>query len=153
MTWQLNGAGLAQFVERLEDILTKMLGENARLPRTVFTDRGTGMYIPAGKVVRAYEASLDTAGFNLYWGPDAQRQSLDMGGMLLHETAVAWFRRKMKALKPEVLPWLETPDMWARRARQAVAAINCEYDVAGLCRKFPSRLQAVVDGSGERLRD
>ena len=73
--------------------------------------------------------------------------------MLLHETAVAWFRRKMKVLRPEVVPGLEMPDMWARRARQAVREINRDYDVAGLCREFPERLTAVRDGDGERLRE
>ena len=43
-------------------------------------------------------------------------------------------------------------DMWAARARRAIAAINRDYDVASLCRKFPARLQDVVDGLGERLR-
>ena len=70
--------------------------------------------------------------------------------MLLHETAVAWFRRKMKVLRPEVVPWLEMPDMWARRARQAVREIRRDYDVAGLCREFPERLTAVRNGDGGR---
>ena len=68
-----------------------MLGDDAKLPRTVFTDRGTGMYNPQGKVVRRYHAALESAGFTLYWGTDARRQSPDMADMLLHETAVAWF--------------------------------------------------------------
>ena len=44
--WTLNGFGLAQFVKRLPKVLKKMLGDGAPLPRNVFTDRGTGMYIP-----------------------------------------------------------------------------------------------------------
>lgn len=46
--WQLNGRGLADFVERLPTVLMKMLGQDARMPRNVFTDRGTGMYNPQG---------------------------------------------------------------------------------------------------------
>ena len=50
------------------------------------------------------------------------------------------------------MPWQETTDMWARRARQAVKEINRDYDVAGLCREFPGRLSAVRDSDGDRLR-
>ena len=129
-----------------------MLGLTAPLPRNVFTDRGTGMYTPQGKVVREYAAAIDRAGFSLYWGDDAQRQSPDMGDLLLHETAVAWFRKRMRAERPEVVPWEETPVQWTKRARKVVASINQEYDVAGLCREFPQRLRDVVNSEGERLR-
>lgn len=149
--WRLDGAGLAAFVGRLEAILKRMLGA-APLPRHIFTDRGTGMYIPKGIVVRAYCEAVHTAGFKLHWGEDATRQSPDMPDLLLHETAVAWFRKGMKQEKPEVLPWLETQALWTQRARKVVAHINSRYDVAGLCREFPQRLQKVVDGQGERLR-
>ena len=74
-----------------------------------------------------------------------------MTDMLLHETAVSWFRNVMRREKPEVLPWLETLDQWTQRARKAVAFVNNNYDVAGLCREFPDRLQRVKDGGGERL--
>ena len=42
------------------------------------------------------------AGFKLYWGADARKQSPDMGDVLLHETAVSWFRKRMSAERPEV---------------------------------------------------
>ena len=150
--WSLSGKGWAQCVDRLPGVLRKMLGPTAPLPRNVFTDRGTGMYTPQGKVVREYAAAIDRAGFSLYWGDDAQRQSPDMGDLLLHETAVAWFRKRMRAERPEVVPWEETPVQWTKRARKVVASINQEYDVAGLCREFPQRLRDVVDSEGERLR-
>ena len=53
-------------------------------------------------------------------------------------------------LRLEVVPWLEVPDMWARRARQAVREIHRDYDVAGLCRELPERLTAVRIGDGGR---
>ena len=56
--WTLNGSGLATFVDRLPQILRKMLGPEARLPRHVFTDRGTGMYTPQGKAVNAYAEAV-----------------------------------------------------------------------------------------------
>ena len=111
-----------------------MLGDGAPLPRNVFTDRGTGMYIPSGKIVREYQAAIDEAGFNVYWGPDAQKQSPGMGDVLLHETAVSWFRKGMKSEQPECVPWEETQGQWARRAQRVVRKVNKEYDVAGLCR-------------------
>ena len=86
--WKLDGDGLALFVERLPGVLRKMLGREARLPRNVFTDCGTGMYIPKGFVVAKYNAAIDANDFHLYWGNDAQRQSPDMDDILLHETAV-----------------------------------------------------------------
>ena len=150
--WALNGAGVASFVDRLPHILRKMLGPEARLPRHLFTDRGTGMYTPAGKVVNEYADAVTRNGLHLYWGRDATRQSPDMGDMLLHETAVAWFRYALRKKKPDVLPWRETQEQWARRARKAIAQINKEYDVSGLCREFPMRLADVVKGKGERLR-
>ena len=150
--WTLDGNGLASFVDRLPHILRKMLGPETRLPRHIFTDRGTGMYTSTGKVVNAYAASVHRNQFHLYWGPDAARQSPDMPDMLLHETAVAWFRNVMRKSPPEVLPWEETQALWTRRAKKAVTYVNKEYDVAGLCREFPSRLKDVMDGAGERLK-
>ena len=150
--WQLNGDGLALFVKRLPGVLRKMLGSGAHLPRNVFTDRGTGMYIPAGKVVAKYNATIQANGFKLYWGPDAQRQSPDMGDVLLHETAVSWFRTKMKHAKPDVVPWEETTAQWTKRARRVIRTINSSHDVAGLSREFPSRLIDVIDREGDRLR-
>ena len=70
---------------------------------------------------------------------------------MLHETAVSWFRNVLRKEKPEGLPWEETQAQWIVRARKAVAYVNKEYDVAGLCCQFPSRLQDVIDGGGERL--
>ena len=124
---------------------------DARLPRTMFTDRGTGMYSGMGSVVHAYEEAVDAEGFKLFWGPDASRQSPDMGDMLLHETAVSWFRAGMKKEAPVVQPWKESREEWAARARRVVRRMNSEHNVRGLCLEFPSRLQAVQDRLGDRL--
>ena len=53
--WTLDGEGMAQAAARLPGVLRKILGQDARLPRTLFTDRGTGMYSPGGSVARDYE--------------------------------------------------------------------------------------------------
>ena len=130
----------------------EVLGKEARLPCTLFTDRGTGMYSPGGCVVREYEDAVEKAGLRLYWGPSAKKQAPDLGDVLLHETAVAWFRAKMRVAKPECLPWEETQDQWAARARKVVREINETCDVHGLCLEFPSRLQSLVESEGDRLR-
>ena len=149
--WALTGNGFAAFVDRLPKVLQKMLGPGARLPRHVFTDRGTGLYNSQGNVVREYANAVSRNRFHLYWGADATKQSPDMADVLLHETAVSWFRNVLRKSKPDVLPWQENQAQWAQRAHKAIREINRDYDVAGLCRQFPARLQEVVDGEGERL--
>ena len=133
----MDGTGLAQFVERLPAILRGMLGEDARLPRVIFTDRGTGMYSPQGFVVGTYEAAVADAGVRLFWRPDASKQSPDMPDLLLHETAVAQFRQRIRKEKPIVRPWLETSQQWTDRARKVVQWMNDNYDLEGLCKDFP----------------
>ena len=150
--WGVNGEGLAIAVEGLEATLRGMLGREAQLPRVLFTDRGTGMYAPSGHVVHAYSDAVSKAGFRLYWGADARRQSPDMGDLLLHETAVSWFCSKMRREKPVVVPWAETRAQWTARAAKCLREINAKYNVAGLGRDFPSRLQQCKDNGGERLR-
>ena len=142
---------MADVVASLPQTLRRMLGPRALLPRTLFTDRGTGMYTPLGQAVNAYATAASNAGFRLYWGDNAEEQAPDMGDLLLHETVVAWFRGKLRRTKPQVLPWEETRAQWAARAASCVRAINAEYNVAGLCAEFPDRLQACMDQGGERL--
>lgn len=149
--WHVNGEGLAEVVERLPDVLRRMLGKDALLPRVLFTDRGTGMYTANGNIVKKFAQAVETSGFRTYWGSNAKEQAPDMGDLLLHETAVSWFRSKMKREKPVVLPWCETRAQWKARAARCVKAINAEYDVAGLCRGFPARLADCQDRLGDRL--
>ena len=105
-----------------------------------------------GQIVGAFREAVRDAGLRTFWGEDAKKQSPDMGDLLLHETAVSWFRGKMRREKPLTHPWEETRAQWAARAARCVRQINSEYDVAGLCREFPSRLRACKENDGERLR-
>ena len=144
--WELNGDGMAQVVRRLEGKLREMLGRGARLPRVLFTDRGTGMYAPAGQIVGAYDKALRSTCFRSFWGPDARAQAADMGDLLPHETAVSWFRDILRKEKPVRLPWEETKDEWAARTAAVLDRVNQpDYNVAGLCRCFPKRLQECLD--------
>ena len=71
--------------------------------------------------------------------------------VLLHETAVAMFRNRLRREKPVVLPWDETQEQWTERAEKVVRWMNRTCNLDSLCRKFPERLQQVVEKEGERL--
>ena len=116
------------------------------------TDRGTGLYNCRGKAVRAYSAAVKAAGFKFFWGDDASQQSPDMPDLLLHETAVAWFRKKLSKQRPVCVPWEETQAQWTARARHVVAFLNENHRVDRLCKQFPQRLRACKDSDGERFR-
>ena len=104
------------------------------------------------RIVKAYGAAVKAAGFKLLWGDDASQQSPDMPDLLLHETSVAWFRKKMRKQRPVCTPWEETQAQWIARARLVVAHVNANHRVDRLCQQFPQRLQACKDSAGERLR-
>ena len=71
--------------------------------------------------------------------------------MLLHETAVAWIRLKLRATTPK-RPWLESREQYAARLRQVVGDINREHAVGDLCNAFPARLDELIRRQGDRLR-
>ena len=144
---------MAVVVDRLEGSLRKMFGRNARLPRILFTDRGTGMYTPTGRIVVEYEAAVHRAGFRTFWGADAGRQASDLGDALLHETAVAHFRKRSCKECPVRMPWEETREEWATRAAKVVLDVNRSVDFTALCHSFPKRLHSIVKKQGDRLRN
>ena len=150
LDWQLDGNGMAIVVHRLNDRLREMLGHCARRPRVLMSDRGTGMYAPSGQVVNAYEHAVQKCGFKFFWGPDAKRQAPDMPDLLLHETAVSWVRNVLRRMKPEVLPWKESPVQWSRRMVRAVDEAN-QYDVEASCTDFPDRIQECLAADGAKL--
>ena len=71
-----------------------------------------------------------------------------MPDVLLHETAVAMFRNRLRRERPVVLPWQETQDQWAARAELVATWLNAQCNLDSLCRKFPSRLQDLLDRGG-----
>ena len=70
---------------------------------------------------------------------------------MLHETAVAWVRYKLAQTVP-ARAWEEPVDAYRARLKDAVAAINREYDVEGLCRGLPARLDSLIKLKGGRLK-
>jgi len=69
----------------------------------------------------------------------------------LHETAVAWVRNREKVTQPEE-PWAEIVQDFAARLRGISANMNQHYDVDGLCRELPLRLQKLKDNAGDRIK-
>ena len=100
---ELGDHGMATVVRRLEERLRDMLGADARLPRVLMSDRGTGMCAPSGHVTAAYDRAVRDCGFKLFWEPDAKTQSPDMPDHLLHETAVSWLRGVRASLRFRVV--------------------------------------------------
>ena len=89
--------------------------------------------------------------FSLYWGADASLQAPDMPDALLHETAVAMFRNRLRRERPAALPWEETQEQWACRGEKVVEWVNGNCNLDTLCRKFPERLQQLLARGGDRL--
>ena len=71
---------------------------------------------------------------------------------MLHETAVAWLRYRLKmSLAPRW--WVETPADFSARLRRCCAEINAELKVDDLCEDFPSRIQTLIQKEGGRLKE
>ena len=70
--------------------------------------------------------------------------------VMLHETAVAWMRRRLSQTKP-AWPWVETLDSYRSRLKACAAYINNKYDVDGLCMALPRRLSLLEESWGDRI--
>ena len=93
-------------------------------------------------------------GFVLLAGDDASEQPPDIPDLLLHETVVAWIRNFLRKH-----PFLRsgTLDVQEGRLRSLLQKcedhINSNYDVDGLCHRFSTRLQQMINKDGERLKN
>ena len=140
----------------LPRLLTKMFGSTARKPRTLFTDRGPGFYHRRwGTITGDYESACREHGFKLWAGSNSKNgphaQPPDVADVVLHETAISWLRREEAESRP-VAPWNETPEELEKRLQQAVARINKDFNVRGLCMEFPDRLHDLANKTyGDRL--
>ena len=89
-------------------------------------------------------------GLRTFYGDNAAVQPGTLGDALLHETAVAWVRRRETATQPK-RPWMESVGDYGGRLRRICQHINDKYEVDNLCREFPMRLKAFLDSDGDRL--
>ena len=71
--------------------------------------------------------------------------------VLLHETAVSWLRLLLSRSLPKE-PWKESREQFGTRLREAASSVNKYYDVDGLSRRFPSRIEELIARKGDRLR-
>ena len=53
---------------------------------------------------------------------------------------------------PPKRPWEESPEQFATRLKGVVAKLNAGYDVEGLCRELPGRLQDLYEKKGRKLK-
>ena len=152
--WRQNGEGMAKMVSRLEGVLRQMVGNDSRLPRVVATDRGPGfLQTSTGHIVKEYQKSLEQHGFRPWAGDDASRQPADLPDLFPHETVVSWARKYLKAHPLQKGRGLQSLREQLVRTLSACAShINSNYDVGGLSRCFPRRVNELIDAKGERLR-
>ena len=145
-------AGAEQAAWKLGPILNKRF-PNETKPKIVMTDRGVGFYHGSkGTITHAYKAGLQSVGLRPFMGDDAKKQPGQLSDLLLHETAVAWLRYKLKLSTPE-RPWKETREQYKVRIQEACRQVNAEYNVQGLCRQFPERLEKLKEKEGDRLKN
>ena len=143
---------MATFVGMLPKLLTKMLGHKTPKPKVLYSDRGSGMYVPrTGQATGPYAEAVEQKGFRLYGGVDNRAQPADLADVLLHETAVSHVTKRIRATRPRN-PWLETREDFTSRMRRIVANVNQCVDLVGICCEYLTRLEALVDKKGDRLR-
>ena len=51
-----------------------------------------------------------------------------------------------------IAPWKEMVPELAKRMREIAHDVNAKFEVEGLCRAFPKRLQLLADAEGDRIR-
>ena len=128
-------------MRHLPALLKTMLGSGARLPRTIFSDRGPGFFHRKwGTITGDYESACRECGFQPWAGTNSKApraQPRDIG--------------EEENTRP-CTPWRETPVELEHRMLAAVRHINKEFDVRGLSLQFPERLRTLVVTDGDRLR-
>ena len=93
-------------------------------------------------------------GFKPFAGEEAKWQPPDIPDVLLHETVASWVRAYFRK-RP--FRWVHKVEdnvkLFKKRLRKCEAHINKNYDVDGLCRAFPRRIEALIAAGGDRLRN
>ena len=121
-----------------------------KAPKILFTDRGNGFYEAySGKITDGYRTALRDHGLKAFMGQDASVQPGCLQEMMLHETAMAWVRERLKKAVPKK-PWEESIEAYGGRLKDVAAYINRHYDVDGLCRECPERVAMLMKTEGDR---
>ncbi len=123
-----------------------------KVPNVIFVDRGNGFYEQSsGNITPGFKAALKQYGLKNFMKDNCGLQPGQIGDTLLHETAVAWIRRRERKSVP-VRAWEESREGLSKRLKQLVSEFNATYDVESLCRKLPKRLELLVEGKGKKLK-
>ena len=69
--------------------------------------------------------------------------------MMIREAAVSWIRTGLAQRLP-ARAWESVGD-YASRLKEVVRRVNMHYDVDGLCRALPARIQLLIDAQGGKL--
>ena len=70
--------------------------------------------------------------------------------LMLHETAMAWVRDRLKKTVPKVA-WEETVEEFGARLKEVAIHIEREYEVAALCRALPGRVAQLNERKGGHI--
>ena len=144
-------AGAAILMQRVRAALNVRF-QSTRAPRHVFVDRGNGFYTQVtGEVTPGYRQALHQHGLKNFMGNNCGLQPGQLGDMLLHETAVSWIRNRERRTVP-ARAWEETYSAFSQRLKSIVTDFNNKYDVDGLCREFPARVDQLVSKEGGKLK-
>ena len=144
--------GAEILVHKVRAALNVRFQNVTRPPRVLFVDRGNGFYVQTtGDITGKYASALKACGLKNYMSDNCGLQPGKLGDVLLHETAVAWIRRRERMTVP-ACAWEETREAFGTRIKSIVCDFNAKYDVESLCREFPDRMQKLVDGKGKKLR-
>ena len=151
--WEQTGAGMAEFVSGLNDLLVDMLGADAAKPRVCFTDRGPGFYNSLnGEIVQKYHGALKKHGFRPFAGVEGDWQPADLADFFPHETIVAWVREWFRKRPFKVVEDVEVNHrLFLDRLRECEAYVNTR-NTEGVCRGVVKRLRELRAGKGARLR-
>ena len=142
--------GAAILVESARSAINLRFQGNSK-PSVLITDKGRGFWNPGtGHITQEYKDAVCKFKFTTFMGDDATLQPANAADLMLHETAVAWVRKRLSNTLPKN-EWLETREEYGHRLKEVATFINREHDVKGLCHGFSKRVDDLIDRGGDRL--
>ena len=105
-----------------------------------------------GVITTEYKEAAREANLKVFQADDASIQpgQANLGQLLLHETGVSWVRYRLARTLP-AKAWEESVDEFGTRLRSIANDINSQLNVEGLCKEFPSRVEAVLEQGGDNI--
>ena len=104
----------------------------------------------AEEVAEEFDDALRAHGLRAFMGQDARQQPGSLQEVMLHETAVAWWRSLLSQSTPRA-PAEDTRDAYLTRLREACAHVNDNFDVDGLSWELPGGVQQHLELKGDKL--